>query len=355
MSNGVIMKPHFLKLLRCPSCQTEKQLSFSIFKEGPAGEIIDGVVWCAECLNWYPVENALLEFLPYYLAYQNDRAAFWKKYEHALKTIGLSNKPAKDILGYELQRNQQAHSDWFADNTELTYSSYELTPFWLAADEMVFEAWRKSVSQGKWLLDVGCAQGRSTFKWMDLDINIVAFDISKKMVRQAIDNYQASDYRANAFFFIADATAFPLFNESFDYILLYGVLHHLAEPLIACKEIDRVLKPGGYYFGQENNKSAFRIFFDLLQKINPAWHEEAGPEHLFSKKKLELYFKDTGIKLETRSSIFFPPHIINFFSENTAYKMLMILDKIGQSISFLKNNGGVIIIQGTKHINKTNI
>lgn len=343
------MKKNILNLLRCPCCSSIKSPSYYAFDENVQNEIIDGVVWCEDCDNWYPIEDYLLEFLPPGLSYEDDRIKFWEKYEYELKRLGLNKPFLKNTKDLQLQDNQQSHFDWFAENDEQTYSNYEKTPFWLAADKITFDEWRKAIVPGKWLLDVGCAQGRSTFKWMDLDLNIVAFDISKKMIRQAIDKYQRGNYKADAVFFTADATRFPIINESFDYILLYGVLHHLPRPLDTCKEIARVLKPGGFYFGEENNNSAFRIIFDLLQRFKPAWYEEAGPEHLFSGKKIQSYFNDTDVRLDLKINIFIPPHIINLFAENTAYKLIVISDKIGQSVPFLRDNGGIIVITGMKN------
>jgi ubiquinone/menaquinone biosynthesis C-methylase UbiE len=196
---------------------------------------------------------------------------------------------------YELQLKQQSHFDWYANNSKQSYWDYEHTSFWLAADQIAFQSWRNEIQERKWLLDVGCAQGRSTFKVMDLDIHILGLDISKKLVRQAIDRYRKGNYKAKASFIAADASSLPLIDESMDYILVYGVLHHLPYPDKMCNDITRVLKPGGIYFGSENNASSFRRIFDLLQKLKPIWSEEAGPEALISKNKLLEWFNGKSI------------------------------------------------------------
>jgi len=319
-----------------------------VFKEASKNEILDGIVWCEKCHNWYPIEDRLLEFLPIHLAYVDDRAGFWKSYSNELKDLGLSFDLKSDGLNSELQLKQQSHFDWYADNSKQTYTSYEQTPFWLAADALAFNSWRNGIRPGKWLLDVGCAQGRSTFKMMDLDLNIVAFDISKRMIRQAIDRYRKGNYQANAVFFVADASRFPFADESFDYVLLYGVLHHLAIAMSACQEIGRVLKPGGIYFGQENNRSAFRGFFNLLQRISPLWDEEAGPEDVFSAKQLEFYFQHTSIHIESKTSVFLPPHLINLMPVTTGHNLLSISDSIARAIPCLRNHGGALLIRGVK-------
>lgn len=157
------MNRDVLQLLRCPICDSANKLSYSVFKEGLKSEVLDGVTWCKGCHNWYPIEDALLEFLPSHLAYRNDRARFWGNYSNELKDLGLRFDLEPDGLNSELQLKQQTHFDWFADNEKQTYTSYERTPFWLAADALAFDQWCKAICPGKWLLDVGCAQGRSTF------------------------------------------------------------------------------------------------------------------------------------------------------------------------------------------------
>jgi len=46
-----------------------------------------------------------------------------------------------------------------------------------AADAIAFDEWKPTIRPGSWLLDVGCGNGRSTFKLGDVDVNILAFDV----------------------------------------------------------------------------------------------------------------------------------------------------------------------------------
>jgi ubiquinone/menaquinone biosynthesis C-methylase UbiE len=268
----------------------------------------------------------------------------------ALTKHGLhpDTEPA-DSDGAALQTKQQQHFDWYAANATQTYAEYERTPFWQAADRLAYDPWRSAIRPGRRLLDVGCAQGRSTFKLMDLDVDIVGFDLSKPLIRQAIQRYRSGAPKARATFFAADASAFPLVDNVFDYVLIYGVLHHLPDPSTTCREVSRVLKPGGAYFGSENNCTVFRAAFDWLQKVNPIWHEEAGPEALISDDMLRQWFAPTDVSIATKTSVFLPPHLINLVPKAAAYQLLRSSDQIGRLIPFLRDNGGLIIVQGTKH------
>ena len=343
------MRYEVVPLLKCPSCNSS-ELQHLTFSEHALQEIKDGVLWCFNCKNWYPIQDGLLDLLTGSLVYVEDRKKFWSTYAAEMGKVGLSLSLMEDEDKKDLQSIQQSHFDWYASNDLQTYNDYEKQPFWVAADKLAFEPWRKEIKQGNWLLDVGCAEGRSTFKMMDLDINIVGFDVSKALVRQAIDRYRSGSYKANATFCVADASNFPFKNSSFNYVLIYGVLHHLPDPRAACKEVARVLKLNGQYIGSENNKSIFRGIFELMQKINPLWHEEAGPEALISYKLISEAFNSTGMEVKLYTSVFLPPHLINLFPQKTANQLLAVTDKIGRAIPLLRNNGGLIVINGIKSI-----
>jgi len=343
------MEKNVLGLLKCPVCH-QSGLSYAAFQETD-DELIEGVLWCKSCFNWYPIEDRLLELLSGGLAYNEERRIFWEKYSDFLTAHGLSCDclEANNSPDNTLQAKQQSHFDWYADNSKQTYFEYEHKPFWSAVDKIAFDSWRKIIKPGKRVLDIGCAEGRSTFKIIDLNINIVGFDISKNLVRQAINRYRKDKYSAKATFFAADATSLPFVDNAFDYVLIYGVLHHVPDPEKTCHEVARVLKQGGLYFGSENNVSVFRKIFDLLQKIYPLWHEEAGPEALISQQRLCQFFQGTNVHINIKNSVFLPPHLLNLMSEKLAYRCLSISDRIGQAIPFLRDNGGLILIQGRKY------
>src|SRR5262249_3086096 len=186
-------------------------------------------------------------------------------------------------------------------------------PFWRIVDSRTFRAWNSRIlgahgGRRKRLLDVGCAQGRCSLQIADPEVHVVGFDISKRLVRQAYLNL-GDEHRSSRDFLVADASEFPFQSESFDYSLVYGVLHHLPDPGAACHEIARILKPGGAYFGSENNRTILRSAFELLQKLFPLWHEEAGKEPLMSSRDLDRWFRGTGLRIGTSSTVFVPPHL----------------------------------------------
>lgn len=340
--------PEFLNFLRCPSCGCN--LSSDVFDVTADQHIRDGVTWCINCRAWYPIENELLDLLTGSLAYREERQRFWSNHRSHLESLGLAPDAASPpaAVNEELQLTQQAHFDWYATNDQQDYRAYEEQPFWLAADRLAFDIWRKEIQPGQWLLDVGCAEGRSTFKLIDLDLNIAGFDVSRRLVRQAIDRYRKQHYPAHASFFCADATKIPMANEVMDYVLIYGVLHHVPSPAETCREVVRILKSGGVYFGSENNKTVFRGIFDLVQRLIPIWHEEAGPEALMSEAFFKVVFKDQPVHFDIRTSVYLPPHLINWMGEKAGYRILSATDKVASSLPLIKEQGGLIIIRAEK-------
>jgi SAM-dependent methyltransferase len=338
------MLESLLPHLCCAICRGP--LHCQAFRRRVPGEIEQGVAWCPGCGAWFPIEDGLLELLPPGLAYVQDRQRFWEAHGTPLRQLGLQPFAVTDPSAVEAQRIQQQHFDWYAANDRQTYSSYEQMPFWRAVDAAVFAEWRRQVRPGGWLLDVGCAQGRSTIHFMDLPLHIVGFDVSKALVRQALDQYRRQGYAARATFFVGDGARLPFVPQSFDYVLIYGVLHHLPDPAATCRQVAEVLRPGGLYFGSENNRTVFRRLFDLLMKLNPLWHEEAGAQPLIAAGDLRRWFAGTPVQTTSGTRVFVPPHLVNLLGGRWGRRLLRLTDLLGRWTPFVRNHGGLIMIQG---------
>lgn len=335
-----------IDLLVCPLCGRHPLAREGFAFTGPE-ELETGVLWCPPCRRWFPIEGGVLELLSPAFAYAEDRDRFWTSHEARLRHLGLDRGGPGPAGRHDAAvRQQQTHFDWYADNSQQSYTAYEATPFWRAADAIAFEAWRQDVRPGSRLLDIACAQGRSTFHWTDLDLEIVAFDISKALIRQANERLRQARPRARATFFVAEATRFPLVSSAFDYALAYGVLHHLPDPAQACREIIRVLRPGGLFFGSENNRTIFRAAFDLLQRLWPLWHEQAGEHALISEGDLRRWLEPAGCDISVRTSVFLPPHLVNRFGRSRAERLLRVTDRAARVVPWLRDQGGLILVRG---------
>ncbi len=343
------MLESLVPLLQCPVCLVrEKQLELHTFTDGVSGHVRDGVLACRACNSWYPIEEDLLELVRPALLYEDHYAAFVKRFHSELQRLDLlpaANGAGEDISAQSVQRR---HFDWYANNADQSYNAYQNSPFWKAFDAATFSSWKPRVRPGGVILDVGCADGRSCFQFIDSGSTVVGMDISKSLVRQAILRAQRENAQATTTFFVADASALPFRDNSIDYVVIYGVLHHVPDPAVTCREAHRVLKPGGIYFGSENNVTIFRGLFDLLMKLKPIWHEEAGEQALISKRHIEKWLLGLSPSFTCRSSVFLPPQLINLLGYRRAGPALALSDKVVSCLPGLRDQGGLIVFEVCK-------
>ena len=73
--------------------------------------------------------------------------------------------------------------------------------------------------------------------------------------------YVGIDYSGEDADLLADAHALPFADDSFDLVFSYAVLEHLWNPLLALREIKRVLRPGGWYVGTVSQGEPFHASY----------------------------------------------------------------------------------------------
>ena len=134
-----------------------------------------------------------------------------------------------------------------------------------------------------------------------------------------------------------------------DAAIFSGILHHLENPHIVIKDTIRTLVSDGRFFGIENNSSAFRFIFDFLMRMKRLWNEKAHEEHfIMNHHELERWFREAGVSVTTWTSIFLPPHILNFFRAQRAEWLIRVTDAICQRLPWVRLQGGLILFSGTK-------
>lgn len=100
------------------------------------------------------------------------------------------------------------------------------------------------ISRFKRILDVGSGAGQilgHILKTTKPDVEIVACDLSSKMLKRASERLKSS----HPSFVTADMTKMPFADESFDCVTAGWVIEHLPDPVPGLAEIHRVLQPGG--------------------------------------------------------------------------------------------------------------
>lgn len=344
------MHRDFVPLLRCPGCRSAGLALHSLDDEaGPVAR--EGALSCGECRRWFPIADHLLELVPDDLVDATAHQAFWECHRERLAALGL-DEPHFDGAGagaaFEVQAGQRRYFDGLAERAdEHSYEQFMGTPFWRAEDARLYGRWLPRIEQGALVLDVGCGDGRTTFRLADR-ARVLAFDLSAAQLRNAIERARSEGLLERFSFFVGDATACPVADESVDVVLMDGVLHHLPDPPRAVREVGRLLKQGGRYFGKENNKSPLRPLFDWLQRLRPLWVEEAGPEQLIAPDEITEWARAAGIELAVEPAVYLPPHVFARLNESQARRLLEVSDRFCSRIPFVKEWGGLLVIEGVR-------
>lgn len=347
------MKTTTTELLICPTCDSTK-LKLHALKTHTGNHVETGIVYCDRG-HWYPIEHEVLELLSPSLMYKEDRAEFARIHGSTLESLGLSaDRPVESVQGQENTETvtaihaQQEHFDWYAKNDAQSYDEYSHMPFWEAVDEATFTRWTEHIGSTDRVLDVGCAQGRASIHFVQKGPEVIGIDISKQLVAKAYENFRRRNFSGSFDFIVADGTKLPFRDAAFTRVLIYGVLHHLPHPDQTCREAARVLGKSGLFLSSENNETVFRWIFDLLMRWREIWHEEAGAQPLLRSSDILQWFSGTGVSVNTRTMVFVPPHLINALPRSIGRILLLLTDRVCGWMPFLRNNGGLIIIEGKK-------
>jgi ubiquinone/menaquinone biosynthesis C-methylase UbiE len=107
------------------------------------------------------------------------------------------------------------------------------------------------------VLEIGCGGGVATAELLRRHrvASVHAFDLDAAFVSRA--RRRLAGYAPNRVqLSVADATAIPACDQSFDAVFDFGVLHHVPAWRDAVAEVRRVLRPGGRFFFEEVTRQA---------------------------------------------------------------------------------------------------
>jgi SAM-dependent methyltransferase len=128
-----------------------------------------------------------------------------------------------------------------------------------------FLRWTSALPRESWrgarFLDAGCGIGRNSY-WAIQEgaARGVAYDIDERSLAAARENLRGCptiEVRNHSIYE-------PLVDDAFDIVFSIGVIHHLADPDVAIRQMVRAAKPGGqvmiWVYGRENMGWLVRIF-----------------------------------------------------------------------------------------------
>ena len=159
--------------------------------------------------------------------------------------------------------------------------------------------------RGDLLLEVGAGAGRNTPRYQGY-ARVVLMDYSLTQMQQA----QARLGRDSRYVYVAaDVYRLPFVDGLFDGATMIRVLHHLAEPLLALRQIRRVLQSEGVFILEYANKQNLKAILRYLlrrQDWSPFTREpvEFAPLNFdFHPAAVRGYLAEAGFRLERQLTV----------------------------------------------------
>lgn len=108
------------------------------------------------------------------------------------------------------------------------------------------------------ILEVGCGQGANLWFLAKEGFDVYGIDISPSAIKKA-EKYLSEAYNIKAHLKVADVRELPYKNEFFDIIIDCATVQHLSfkDHKKVCTEINRVLKPDGYFWSLHIAKNSW--------------------------------------------------------------------------------------------------
>jgi 2-polyprenyl-3-methyl-5-hydroxy-6-metoxy-1,4-benzoquinol methylase len=186
---------------------------------------------CTNCRREFPVREGIARFLP---ALSEDeqqvKEGFNVAYQHYRDSRYLHFTPAL--------------VDQWLDNVKLP----------------------KEFFKGKLVLDAGCGSGRWTYAMASLGATVVAVDLTDSGVAAA---HAATSAMDNVAVLQASLFQLPFRQESFDFVVSWGVMHHTPNTKAAFDRIAPMVKKGGIFYAmvyEKHNPWKF-VCTDFLRRI----------------------------------------------------------------------------------------
>lgn len=171
---------------------------------------------------------------------------------------------------------------------------------WAAVARRVILPWilQRQTLQGA-VLELGCGSGAMAARIArDFPgVALLATDLDPAMVAQAGRRLAAYP---NAEVSVADVTALPFPDRSFDLVTSYLMLHHVIDWEQALRESFRVLRPGGQLLGYDliDTLAARAIHF-----VDRSPHRLIAPSE-FERTSRDVGFVDPVVEVALRGQIF---------------------------------------------------
>ena len=115
------------------------------------------------------------------------------------------------------------------------------------------------------LLDLGCGPGHLAYELARDGFDVYAIDGSHEMIEIAKHDSGKQDVNSIRFN-IGNIEALDYHDSTFDVVVGIGILEYLTTDKVVLKEVNRVLKSGGFFITNVTNKYAYTNIFDSIYR-----------------------------------------------------------------------------------------
>ncbi len=148
------------------------------------------------------------------------------------------------------------------------------------------------LTPGSHAIEIGCGPGHVTNMMAQKGATVVGVDLSSEMVRQAKSLYPSLKFQE------ANVEDLPFADDTFDAALINFAIHHFARPEVACREIRRILAPGGrFVFAGPKEQYGFGAFIEAVAAHHTLDDLPHGPIYMDAEKETyEKLLADSGFE-----------------------------------------------------------
>jgi 2-polyprenyl-3-methyl-5-hydroxy-6-metoxy-1,4-benzoquinol methylase len=185
---------------------------------------LDKIVWCPECRGARPHREAETYMCPAC----EQTFPIVDGIPRLLKEVPSESRQVQRVFDFEHRR--------FRDSW---YTRFEPRLVEQFLDDCRLPA---DFFRGIRALDAGCGSGRWTYALAELGADVTAFDLTSGGIEAAHDHLGE---RENVTICQANIVRPPFEEQSFDFVMCWGVLHHTPDTRAAFEQLVPLVKPGG--------------------------------------------------------------------------------------------------------------
>lgn len=198
-------------------------------------------------------------------------------------------------------------------------SSYDSMRWFTPAGQLInavqieiFNDFIKNISNANFL-EIAAGTGRFTHVLLEKGYSVTAVDISVSMLKKLKTNLKAHHNYKYLTIIVGDATNTKLDSSSFDGVVCFNALSHIAKHKDVFVEVYRVLKPGGLFLFNIPNYLSIYLIFGLYVNLRKKSITRNVYTIWYSFKKIKRDLEEIGFYVEeVKGQMHFPNYTPSF-------------------------------------------